>query len=468
MSDKGVDETKPRVPVSREALAVARLQRVWRLKFSRTLTRLHAVEFLKPGVGVTMEHVRSIRYAFFYFQSVIFFQCDLAPPVRSFEELVVHLREKPVIAATKSILMRIHHLSTLRHGSPRLAVAPERVNVRVFLAAYMIALRPTHVFEAMGSLEQSLFEAALPLLNTFQRIVERVASAGSFQGVASDLSCDFPTTLLEYLKRFKEWKVPDEAKLTCRIKHALIALYNAQQHLPPDEPEDSKLKVEFRTQIERLRAKLQQIAGADALAEFDANHTVHSACAGGCNALSSYATMSGRMTNEQLAHELLLYPAFQLDESGGSEVENPVYHRIRESFHQAFWNSLVDDLRLPTPCYVRVLRVLSEVRDGISDLAGAPESASVKETLDIDFIRRQVESGAYDWDSCKRLVGGVVSIIRRVQAPKRDEETAQQWRKVGSSMLCAEEADRPGVTCKALEFLLDRINAMRIDAANAR
>jgi hypothetical protein len=29
-------------------------------------------------------------------------------------------------------------------------------------------------------------------------------------------------------------------------------------------------------------------------------------------------------------------------------------------------------------------------------------------------------------------------------------------------------ADQPRVLCKALEFLLDRINILRIDAANAR
>jgi hypothetical protein len=38
---------------------------------------------------------------------------------------------------------------------------------------------------------------------------------------------------------------------------------------------------------------------------------------------------------------------------------------------QAFWKSLVDDLLLAPPCYVRVLRVLSEIRAGNSDLGGA-------------------------------------------------------------------------------------------------
>ena len=115
-----------------------------------------------------------------------------------------------------------------------------------------------------------------------------------------------------------------------------------------------------------------------------------------------------------------------------------------------------------------MLRVLSEVRDGVSDLAGEAESAAIAEVVDVDFIKDQVELGAYDWMACKRLVGSVVGIIRRVQAPRRDSETQHKWLEVGASMLAAEIVDRPRVMCKALEFLLDRVNAMRIDAANSR
>ena len=178
--------------------------------------------------------------------------------------------------------------------------------------------------------------------------------------------------------------------------------------------------------------------------------------------------LPGRLTNEQLAHELLYNPAFQLDESGGCSVENPVFHRIRESFHQAFWDSLVDDLKLATPCFVRVLRVLAEIRDGISELAGSREAGSVSEAVDLGFIKQQAEAGLYGWDSCRGLIAAVVAVIQRVQAPKRDEETKARWREVGQAMLGAAAAERPRALCKALEFLLDRVNAMRIDAANAR
>ena len=134
---------------------------------------------------------------------------------------------------------------------------------------------------------------------------------------------------------------------------------------------------------------------------------------------------------------------------------------------QAFWDSLADDLRLERPCYERVFRVLAEIRDGIRDLAGCRQSDAISNAIDIDFIRSQVDSAAFDWDSCKRLIGSVVSIIKSIQAPKRDTETHERWVTVAESMLEV-NVDQPRILCKALEFILDRVNVMRIDAANAR
>ena len=135
---------------------------------------------------------------------------------------------------------------------------------------------------------------------------------------------------------------------------------------------------------------------------------------------------------------------------------------------EAFWDSLVDDLRLAAPCYVRVLRVLAEIRDGISDLAGGRESGGLSEALDLDHIKGQVEKGLYGWDSCTSLIAGIVAVIQRVQLPRRDEETRAKWKELGQAMQDAAGEERPRALCKGLEFLLDRVNAMRIDAANAR
>jgi hypothetical protein len=71
-----------------------------------------------------------------------------------------------------------------------------------------------------------------------------------------------------------------------------------------------------------------------------------------------------------------------------------------------------------------------------------------------------------------------MQVIQRSQAPKRDTETKAKWKVIDTAMQRASESEgdqmdhadssKPRAFCDALEFLLDRLNAMRIDAANAR
>ncbi len=295
--------------------------------------------------------------------------------------------------------------------------------------------------------------------------------------------------LFDYLKKFKAWKVPDENKLVHRIKHALIALYQAEDHLPPDEPKDSTLSIEFRTQITRLRGKLQQIAGPGELRAFDEQRmsgwvsgigTVSIGCngdndgngggdSGGSAGSNAYSAINlPRMTNEQLAHELLLDPGFQLNEEGGASSENPVRRKIRESFHKAFWDSLVDDLRMNPPCYVRVIRVFVEIRDGIAELNGSKEKDCINEIINVEFVKERTSVCAYSWDDCKSLVISTVGVIKRMQCPDRDMETAARWNTIKADIDAATVENAPVTFCKGLEFLLDRLNVMRIDIANAR
>ena len=385
------------------------------------------------------------------------------------------LRDKRIIAVSNACLQRIYLLSIFRHGSPSSAAstdsAPENVNIRVFLASIMIAHHRARVFESIGALEQALYASAALLLTTFEKICSCVRSSPGrcFQEVPHELTKDFAGMLSEYLERFRVWKIPDGVKLSRRVRHALIALYQAEEHLPPNEPDDSSLRASFRAQIERLRGKLRHVAGADAVRAFDEQRQAGQAAAtggwgGGAPGGCACTAPPGGMSHEQLAHELLLNPAFQLDGAGGSGVEQ----RARESFGRGFWDSLADDLRLETPCYDRVLRVLAQVRDGIRDLAGGGEPAGLSEVVDLDFIRQQAEAVLYGWESCTALVEGVVGAIERAQAPGLGAETRAMWREAGPAMRGATAGDRPAALCKGLEFLLERVRAARVDAANSR
>ena len=257
----------------------------------------------------------------------------------SFEALVIHLREPPIIASARNCLCRIHALALHRHDAPAGETIPDTINVRVFLAAYMIACRPTHVFENMGQLETPLLEVARALIGAFERIACAVLAAGSMQPVDRALTEDFVPLLLRYLRCFKAWKVPDEIRLVCRIRHALFALYDARGHLPADEPADSRLSVELRVQIDRLRVKLLHIGGQTALTQFDAdNHGVNRVELAADAGRNNVTIAPSRMCNELLAHELLLDPAFQLTADGECDATlNPSATRMRETFHRVSW-----------------------------------------------------------------------------------------------------------------------------------
>ena len=390
--------------------------------------------------------------------------------MRRFDQLVPYLREMRVISTTKTCLERIHRLAVLACRAQKDPAAPETVSVRVFLAGYMIAYRPTHVFESMGELEQKLFDASKPVLEHFRQlcyVVQRNPTKpfGTYCMVHSK---EFPDKLFTYLGRFREWKVPDEMKLRSRIKHALVAMYQGMSHLPADEAPDSKLNTEFKTQIRRLRTKLVQIAGEEALAEFERENPNCKAVDGEIVVSAKTSTLPSKMTNEQLAHELLLDPMFQLREDG-TATENPIFQQIRQSFHKAFWDSLVDDLKLTPPCYVRIMRVLTEIRDGLCGLAYRPEQEQlVKDVIDLELIKGQISADVLPWASCMRMFESIVEVVMRIQKPSRDAETKSKWEGLRAVFENSPGTDQPLMVCKGLEFLLDRVNAMRIDAANGR
>ena len=189
-------------------------------------------------------------------------------PSTSFEALVALLRKREVVNATKSCLQRVHLLSTFLHGPQS---TPTLVNVRVFLAAYLVVHYPKSTFVSMGPLEETLATAARSLLASFENICsDLVASDGKcFSCLPASRTQDFARLLFEYLQAFKAWKIPDEARLTTDIRRALKALYTAY-----DPSVDVGLRVQVKEAAEKLREKLVRIAGEAALQAFDEEHNV--------------------------------------------------------------------------------------------------------------------------------------------------------------------------------------------------
>ena len=212
--------------------AVIHLQYLWKNKFKH-LTTYRLIEHLF-SIGFTIEHIESIN----------------------FNSLVNFLKKKSILSANKVCLQRIYQLCIFRHGSYSHNL--ENINIRVFLAGFMIVYHPNSVFYNIGTIEKALIEATKPLLTNYQNICKAIymLDRHSFQDVPYELTKDFLTMLFKYFECFKAWKEPDVVKLICRIKSALNALYQAEENII-----DIDQRIEFNINIERLRNKLQQIAG---------------------------------------------------------------------------------------------------------------------------------------------------------------------------------------------------------------
>jgi hypothetical protein len=220
-----------------------------------------------------------------------------------------------------------------------------------------------------------------------------------------------------------------------------------------------------------LRTKLLNLAGQDGLDQFDMDHpsgsftSTSSSSVTHTTTTTAFASGEGGhcFTNEELTHEILLNPNFQFNDDdipiSGSQVQNPLYARMRENFQGAFWACLEDELNLEPPFYARVLKVVGEIREGLKVLTGEDE-AGMSEIIDIDFIKGRIDTGSFSLDDAVSMFMRILNIIKRIQAPKRKDETNAKWAEIstgGSAMIC-----------KCLQFFLGRINVMRTDVSNAR
>ena len=187
---------------------------------------------------------------------------------RSFDDLCVHLRTKSVIHGGKLLIQRLHHLS---NAIPKPSAPPAvqvRVNVRVFLTAYMVHYFPGNVLQTLDDLAVEMQRASTSILAFVDSAVPALAEGALFREAERD--ADFLQLLWQHINAFQQWQAPDSQRLEDRLKHALRLLMVAVLALPVTDPETEQL-AELRRQIARLRHQLLQRAGQEGLDAFDAD-----------------------------------------------------------------------------------------------------------------------------------------------------------------------------------------------------
>ena len=152
-------------------------------------------------------------------------------------------------------------------GEKQSKTAVNKLNVRVFLAAFMIRYHSGNVFEQNGVAERLLLDEATQLVDSFYAAIASIRATGTF---VDNPETPFMQVLLNYFDTFKKWKTPNTPQLVTRIENSIVALTIEEARIPADQPEDSHLRVAFKRDIRRLKDKLVEIGGARVLAKLEA------------------------------------------------------------------------------------------------------------------------------------------------------------------------------------------------------
>jgi len=172
---------------------------------------------------------------------------------------------------------------------------------------------------------------------------------------------------------------------------------------------------------------------------------------------------------------------------------------------------------LTPPSFSYVIRVLKEIREGLVSIArehynittttkGGSSSSSnnndakrreadlleaeINSIIDVEHINQQLLSEVFDWGSFSQLAQSIVSVIERLHLdPKCIEETRANFAALRLEIIIIiqkqqqlEEDDDihnnnqnhnnnndwQYVLCKAIRFLSDRLDVLRIETANRR
>ena len=210
------------------------------------------------------------------------------------------------------------------------------------------------------------------------------------------------------------------------------------------------------------------------------------------------------LTNEQLAHELLLDPNFDIGREECMSDERLVHSKVRCILERAFWDSLRAELDAMPCSYGCVLRVLDTISREIQvravysnvckyeqtlsnliecvfveqDIAGRHDDIvqRIRDIIDLDLIRQQISKDAFSYADCMVLMGHVFGVIGsihdRVKSRRQHkEQTEALWGEMLATMQQAassssgSKAECNRALCRSLELCMERARVIRLDKA---
>ncbi|CAN1804915.1 T-complex protein 11-like protein 1 [Linum perenne] len=408
-----------------------------------------------------------------------------------------------------------------------------RYPVRVVLCAYMILGHPDAVFSGRGEREAALAESAKDFIHEFELLV-RIILEGPVQSSddesesVSSKRCTFRPQLAvfdkawcTYLSCFVAWKVKDARSLeedlvraACQLELSMIqklklssegsndVLTHDMKAIQKQVSEDQKL----------LREKVHHLGGDDGIVRmqsaldmmrtkyFEAKENGSPVGSRIMNVTSpvmpsfvgsaSPSTSSTSRSADQLGgsakmliteNEVMLNELLHEKKRGlvgrfddVKKDEDSLKAKIRETMEKAFWDSIMDSVKQEEPDYDRLVNLVKEVRDEISEMAPVSWRQTITEAIDLDVLVQVLKSGSLDIEYLGKILEFALATLQKLCSPAHEDEMKAKYQNLLGELAetCQIRDDSKSSQAVAmiqgLRFVLEQIQALKSEISKAR
>jgi len=184
---------------------------------------------------------------------------------RDFPFLMENIKKAEVMKVTADYISRICKVyDDIRVGENAPPSQAFGLNTRIVLSVYAVHMFPNAVFETLGPIETGVQNAAREFMASLETIAEELAKGTRLADI-TDMAA-FGPRIHAFATRFNQYKESGRPDVQGRIERAIIALTaNRVRH----QPGSDEYAVETEN-INRVRGKLTQFAGIEALQALDA------------------------------------------------------------------------------------------------------------------------------------------------------------------------------------------------------
>ncbi|WZZ71452.1 hypothetical protein YC2023_082822 [Brassica napus] len=144
-----------------------------------------------------------------------------------------------------------------------------------------------------------------------------------------------------------------------------------------------------------------------------------------------------------------------------------IVRTVKETMEKAFWDSVMESMKLEEPDYSCISNLMREVRDELCQMVPDSWKVEITETIDLDLLSQLLNSGTLDIDYLGKMLEFALATLRKLSAPANDRENESTHHSLLEELhwLC-QAKDESGslhavAIVKGIRFILEKIHVSR-------